>query len=99
MGAFVCLIEIELHFGQATDLKAKRKHVHSIKAQLRKRFGASVAEVDHHDKWQRAALLCALVGDGGVGERGAELARFVEARFPDGTRCGRRVFSLDDLSG
>ena len=31
----------------------------SAKAQLQNRFGASVAEVDHHDLWQRCALTAA----------------------------------------
>jgi uncharacterized protein len=35
--------------------------VKSAKAQLQNRFGASVAEVDHHDKWQRAQLTVACV--------------------------------------
>ena len=33
----------------------------SAKAQLQHRFGASVAEVDHHELWQRAALTVACV--------------------------------------
>jgi hypothetical protein len=33
----------------------------SAKAQLQNRFGASVAEVDHHELWQRAALTAAFV--------------------------------------
>ena len=32
-----------------------------MKAQLQRRFGASVAEVDHHDVWQRARLTMACV--------------------------------------
>ena len=32
-----------------------------MKAQLQRRFGASVAEVDHHDVWQRARLTLACV--------------------------------------
>jgi uncharacterized protein len=35
--------------------------VKSAKAQLQNRFGASVAEVDHHEKWQRARLTIACV--------------------------------------
>jgi uncharacterized protein YlxP (DUF503 family) len=35
--------------------------VKSAKAQLQNRFGASVAEVDHHELWQRAALTVACV--------------------------------------
>ena len=33
----------------------------SAKAQLQSRFGASVAEVDHHELWQRATLTAAFV--------------------------------------
>jgi uncharacterized protein YlxP (DUF503 family) len=35
--------------------------VKSAKAQLQNRVGASVAEVDHHEKWQRARLTVACV--------------------------------------
>ena len=53
---YVGILAVELHFPEAASLKGKRKHVSSAKAQLRERFGAAVAEVDHHDLWQRAAL-------------------------------------------
>ena len=33
----------------------------SAKAQLQNRFGAAVAEVDHHELWQRCALTAAFV--------------------------------------
>ena len=33
----------------------------SAKQQLQNRVGASVAEVDHHDAWQRASLTVACV--------------------------------------
>jgi uncharacterized protein len=35
--------------------------VKSAKAQLQNRFGASVAEVDHHEKWQLARLTISCV--------------------------------------
>ena len=62
--AFVCLLELELHLPENADLKGKRKELQSLKAQLRKRFGAAVAEVDHHDVWQRARLTVACVARG-----------------------------------
>jgi uncharacterized protein YlxP (DUF503 family) len=97
VAAFVSVIEIGLHFGDVQDLKGKRKLVSSLKAQLRQRFGAAVAEVDGQDKWQRATLLCALVGDGEVRMRADELERFVQSRCPDGCRFTRRALSLADL--
>jgi uncharacterized protein YlxP (DUF503 family) len=36
--------------------------VRSVKDHLTRRVGASVAEVDHHDVWQRARLTIACVG-------------------------------------
>src|SRR5438067_8660047 len=56
---YVGILSVELHFPEAGSLKGKRKHVKSAKAQLQNRFGASVAEVDHHDLWQRSRLLVA----------------------------------------
>jgi uncharacterized protein YlxP (DUF503 family) len=51
---FVCVLEIELHFPENGSLKGKRRELSSLKAQLQRRFGASVAETDHHELWQRA---------------------------------------------
>jgi uncharacterized protein YlxP (DUF503 family) len=61
---YVGILSVELHFPEAGSLKGKRKHVKSAKAQLQHRFGASVAEVDHHDLWQRARLTVACVARG-----------------------------------
>jgi uncharacterized protein YlxP (DUF503 family) len=58
---YVGILTVELHFPEAGSLKGKRKHVKSAKAQLQNRFGASVAEVDHHELWQRARLTVACV--------------------------------------
>src|SRR5919198_723322 len=58
---YVGILSVELHFPEASSLKGKRKYVKSAKAQLQNRFGASVAEVDHHELWQRARLTIACV--------------------------------------
>jgi uncharacterized protein YlxP (DUF503 family) len=58
---YVGILTVELHFPDAGSLKGKRKFVKSAKAQLQNRFGASVAEVDHHELWQRARLTVACV--------------------------------------
>ncbi len=99
MTAYLCVIEIRLHLSDSHDLKGKRKVLHSLKAQLRQRFGASVAEVDGQDTWQRATLLCVLVGDSAVRGRADELERFVEARCPDGCSFERDLLSLADIRG
>ena len=62
MGAgYVGILSVELHFPDAGSLKGKRKYVKSAKAQLQNRFGVSVAEVDHHELWQRARLTLSCV--------------------------------------
>jgi hypothetical protein len=61
---YVGILSVELHFPDNHSLKGKRKELLSVKAQLQRRFGASVAEVDHHDVWQRSRLTLACVGRG-----------------------------------
>src|SRR5438128_58901 len=58
---YVGILSVELHFPEAGSLKGKRKFVRSAKAQLQNRFGAAVAEVDHHELWQRARLTMSCV--------------------------------------
>jgi uncharacterized protein len=94
---YVCLIEVRLHLNDSHDLKGKRKTLHSLKAQLRQRFGASVAEVEGHDTWQRSTLLCALVGDSDVQRRADELERFVDSRCPDQCAFRKDLLSLADI--
>ena len=99
--SFVCLVEIHLHFPANGSLKGKRKELSSLKSQLSRRFGASVAETDHHDLWQRATLSAALVGrePGALGDAAARLERFVESRFPEAVRTERVVVSARELLG
>lgn len=97
--AFIAIVEVRLHFGESHDLKGKRKLLHSIKAQLRKRFGATVAEVDGQDTWQRSTLVCALVGGHDVRDRADELERFIRSRVPDGCSFSRDELSLEDIRG
>ena len=59
--AYVALLLIDLHFPDAGSLKAKRKELAPVKAQLHTRLGAAVAEVDHQDLWQRSTLAATLV--------------------------------------
>jgi uncharacterized protein len=97
--SYVCILEIQLHFPDAGSLKGKRKELSSLKAQLQRRFGAAVAETDHHDLWQRAELTAALVGRDitDLGNRASALERFVISMFPEGAQVGRRLVSREDL--
>jgi uncharacterized protein YlxP (DUF503 family) len=98
---FVAVMVVELHFPDAGSLKAKRRELSSLKAQLRTRLGVAVAETGHHDLWQRGQLTAALTG-GDLQRLSAAVdvtERFVLARCPDGTRVERFVASVEDLRG
>jgi uncharacterized protein len=97
--AFVGLLQLHLHFPENGSLKGKRKELSALKAQLQRRFGAAVAETDHHDLWQRATLTVALVGGeaGPLRERGAAVEGYVQAMFPDGVGVEWQLLSTRDL--
>lgn len=97
--SFVCLLEIHLHFPDNGSLKGKRKELSTLKAQLQRRFGAAVAETDHHDLWQRSELTAALVGreSGALRDKAAAVERYVISMFPDGARVECQMVSREDL--
>jgi uncharacterized protein YlxP (DUF503 family) len=98
-GAFVCLLRVHLHFPESRSLKAKRAELNRIKALLRDRMGATVAEVAHQDAWQRSTLAVALTAGSEARARdGADaIGRLLDSRFPDGVWVERRVASWQDL--
>jgi uncharacterized protein YlxP (DUF503 family) len=71
----------DLHVPASRSLKAKRAAIRPIVDGLRHRFSVSVAEVDHQDQWQRAAIGVAVVGSSAtqVREVLASVERFVVA--------------------
>ena len=58
----VILERFDLRIHDTRSLKQKRHVVKTLTAAMTKAFNVSVAEVDHQDLWQRAALGVALVG-------------------------------------
>jgi uncharacterized protein YlxP (DUF503 family) len=58
----VGMYSFELFLPESHSLKEKRMVVRSVKAQLQNRLACSIAEVDHHDVWQRTRLTLACVG-------------------------------------
>ena len=99
-GAFVCLLRVHLHFPESGSLKAKRAELNRVKALLRDRMGATVAEVAHQDTWQRSELAVALTaGSASRAHEGADaIGRLLDSRFPQGVRVERRVASWQDLN-
>ena len=95
---FVGILSLELFFGESQSLKDKRMHLRSLKAQLSNRVGCSVAEVDHHDTWQRSRLTLACVTrEAGEAERLLDAAeRLVNGYDVEVTDRNRGMVSLDD---
>jgi len=95
---WVGILSAELHFPEAHSLKEKRMYLRSAKAQLQNRFGAAVAEVDHHDVWQRSRLTLAIVTrQHGEAERLlADAERYLAAREWELGAVERELVSLDD---
>ena len=56
---YVGILSFELFFPESHSRKEKRMHLRSVKQQLQNRIGCSIAEVDHHDVWQRTRLTLA----------------------------------------
>jgi uncharacterized protein len=98
MGGYVGILSVELHFPEAGSLKGKRKHVKSAKAQLQNRFGASVAEVEHHELWQRAGLTVACVGreHNEVEQLLEDAVRYLSGQEYELMRAEKEIVSPDD---
>jgi uncharacterized protein YlxP (DUF503 family) len=92
-------MRVHLYFPESGSLKGKRAELNRVKALLRERLHASVAEVDHQDSWQRSTLAVAIAA------RSASLAqqavdsvqRALDARLPQGVGVEYRLASWDDL--
>jgi uncharacterized protein YlxP (DUF503 family) len=99
--AYVALMLVDLHFPDAGSLKAKRKDLASVKAQLHGRMGVTVAEVGHQDLWQRATLAAALTGGSPAAlEQSVDrVERFLLDRFPEHCRVQRTIASYADVTG
>ena len=95
---YVAILTVELHFPEASSLKGKRHFVRSAKDNLRNRFGAAVAEVDHHDLWQRSTLTVACVARSA--HEAEQLAGSAERWLASGdwvlVRCERLLVAPDD---
>lgn len=60
-------LRVELHLPQSHSLKEKRAVLRPFIEGLRRLGSYSVAEVGHHDEWQRAAVGVGIVAPDGPG--------------------------------
>jgi uncharacterized protein YlxP (DUF503 family) len=68
---------VELHLPDVGSLKGKRHVLKGLKERVRARYEVAVAEIDHHDLWQRATLGLACIS------HDAQHARSVVSRAMD----------------
>ncbi len=59
----VGLLKVEVHLPLAQSLKDKRSVLKSLRDQIRGRFNVAVAEVEPNEKWQRAVVGVATLGE------------------------------------
>jgi len=53
---YVGILSFDLHFSRRARLsRASGRELLSLKSDLQRRTGAAIAEVDHHELWQRCA--------------------------------------------
>ena len=76
----VALTQFDLRIPDCGSLKEKRHVVKTLTSGLRQKFNVSVAEVEHHDLWQRATIAVSAVAGETFQARKVmhEVERFVE---------------------
>jgi uncharacterized protein YlxP (DUF503 family) len=89
----VGLETFDLRIPGCGSLKEKRHVVKTLTAGLRQKFNVSVAEVDHHDLWQRTTIAVSAVASEAYHARRVlhEVEKFVD-------RFGRTEIIASDLS-
>ena len=94
---FVGILSAELHFPGSHSLKEKRHFLRSAKQRLRN-MGAAVAEVDHHDVWQRSRLTVSVVArDFGEAQRLLDQAeRYLASQEWELGQVQRQVVDADE---
>jgi uncharacterized protein YlxP (DUF503 family) len=95
---FLGILRFELHMPESTSLKGKRKHLLAVKSRLERRFGASVAEIGHHELWQRS-LLVMVVTRRSAGEAANALGEaqgYLSSQEFELARADSRVLSVEE---
>ncbi|MFZ0214204.1 MAG: DUF503 domain-containing protein [Candidatus Acidiferrales bacterium] len=83
------LVTLEIHIPDARSLKDKRQVLRSLKDRLRAHFNVAVAELDHHDLWQRS-----VVGVVSISADDGHLAESMQAALEESERIlGRDLIS------
>ncbi|MBN2148500.1 MAG: DUF503 domain-containing protein [Anaerolineales bacterium] len=81
----VGLLTLHVLLPGCLSLKEKRSRLKPLLARLHREFNASVAEMDHMDRWGEAVLGCAVLGNENnhVMRSLQTITRWVEHNWPD----------------
>jgi len=99
---FVGVARFDLHIPHSGSLKEKRAVLRPVVERIRNKLHVSVAEVDHQDLWQRAAVgvTCVSGTSGQCRKLLQEVEKFLGRAALEGaevTERSIRVVSMDDL--
>ncbi len=89
----IATLTIHLHIPTCSSLKEKRGYIKPLISRLHREFNISVAEMDLHDRWQEAVIVCAMVGnDRGLLESALQnVAKWVEGHWTDGDVIEQKI--------
>lgn len=99
---FIGVGRYEIFIPASTSLKDKRQVVRSVTQNVSNKLHVSVAEVDHLDKWQRAAIgvTCVAGSIGHCRKVLQEVEKVISRAALDGAEISDRqmtVVALDDI--
>jgi uncharacterized protein YlxP (DUF503 family) len=99
---FIGIGRFEIFIPASASLKDKRRVLRPIVAAVRNKLNVSIAEVDHQDLWQRAALgvACAAESTGHCRKVLQEVEKVISRAATDGAEIVDRavdVVALEDL--
>ena len=79
-------LTLHLRLPLCNSLKDKRGRIKPIMSRLHREFNVSVAEMDKHDTWDEAIIVCAMVGNDSAFLQSAlqTVAKWAEAKWRDG---------------
>ena len=79
----VAALRVEIHLPAPQSLKEKRAVLRPVIEGMRRLGSFSIAEVDHHDDWQRATIGVAVVAPDGRGldMQISKLRRYLDSRL------------------
>lgn len=90
---FIGVARFELFIPAARSLKDKRQVLRSVIQNVRNRYVVSIAEVDHQDLWQRAAIGVSCVS--GTGSQCRKILQEVEKTVGRAAIDGAEIIDRD----